>query len=234
MRTSGWRDRVVLLALLTLTVWASACSQRQPEDDERSAPVPTTRPSTIPSATPSPSDVPNNHELGVALPGPSEIGGIGGYSSCISGVQVCYDEDDTTVPDPDLSWVRATEGVKGGPGARWAALTVDRAAEPGLVREVLWLARGWCPVGEFVVPAEPRGFIARGPLGGTGRRHPVKQAGFRGIRCAMEIGPLGDTRHKEYWIMAARDDVQLHVSASSERLVARLFDEYLVRLGWTR
>jgi hypothetical protein len=61
----------------------------------------------------------------------------------------------------------------------------------------------------------------------------VQRAGFRGNRCAMESGPLGAKRHQSHGITAVRDDVVVHVEASSKRLVLRLFEEYVDRLGWS-
>lgn len=48
----------------------------------------------------------------------------------------------------------------------------------------------------------------------------------------MESATRGSARVESHRITAVRDDVVLHVEASSGRLVVRLFEAYLERLDW--
>jgi hypothetical protein len=125
MQTSGvstgaGRRRVgavllAILAILALSAGGSGCTQHAPEARRPASSATTT---TTPPATQAAREVPNDHALGAALPGPAQVGGIGGYTSCVSGEQVCYPAF-SAEQDPSLSWVKAADGagpfVLGGP-----------------------------------------------------------------------------------------------------------------------
>lgn len=178
---------------------------------------------------PAPTDVaaPDDGELGAALPGPDDLGGIGGYSSCRAAEELCASAGG---PDETLSWAKAVEGSRGETGARWAELSVRRYADRSLLRVDLDVAVGSCPDGAFSVPADPRGMRPRPPSEGTSSAAPVELAGFTGIRCTVEVEQPDGGRHEEHWIAATRDVVRLDAAASSEELVLELFEEYVDRL----
>lgn len=241
MSAARWMGRpragVLLVGVLVLGAWGSGCTQHASETGPPAASAPpTTADARIPTPTaasgPPAAEVPTDGDLGAALPGPAQVGGVGGYTSCVSEQQVCYLELDREA-DPTLSWVRAADRAGAFvPGGRWAWLEVRRPPEDWMVPAALSDARALCQVGEWSDPGDPRGFLPRPPMEGAGKRFSVSRAGFEGHRCAAEIGPQGAERHQSHRITAVRDDVVVSVEASSRSLVLRLFEEYVDRLGW--
>ncbi len=219
MRRKRPKARVVLFALLGLLLSSSACIQTDAADTEGSA--------QAASPASSPVEAPDADALGLALPGPSEIGGIGGYSSCLADETLCAD---IAGPDPTMSWVHALTGDAGEPGARWAFVTVRSEADPQLQRRNLELARDACSAGEFITQGDPRGRYPQPPTEGSRQPHRVEEAGFEGTRCDEEIGSPNGAQHAEHSITAARDDALVTVWSSSGGLAARLFEEYVARL----
>lgn len=238
MRMIGRRRDLVALCLgLGLATLGTACAQSGTADVEARAAAssapPRAAPATAPStaAGPTTGSVPTDHDLAVALPGPEQVAGLRGHTSCLAGEQAClanvYNE-----PDPHLSWVRVNANAQGPLGPRWAELQVNRVAGPeGTLEQERELVRSSCPDGGFEVQPEPRGFHPHGPMAGSRQGAPVRRAGFRGVRCDVTVGPVGGERHDEHWLVALRDDVRLRVSASSPALVLRLFEEYADRLA---
>lgn len=209
--------------LVGMVLLLTACTDDKPEAD------PPPSPPAIATPTPVVVEPPNDHDLGAALPNSVQIGRIGDYTSCVSGVDVCYWPGSIGgSSNPTLSWARAADD-----SGRWVEVTVSRQEDPMLRRRFVADVKVLCPRGDWSQPADPRGFHPRPPTEGTSQRLPIEGAGFRGLRCIMETGVLGAERHEEHWIRVVRGDVQLGVSASSEELVLSQFEEYVDRLGWS-
>lgn len=214
--------RAIVVLLVTGLV-LTACTG----DPEAAPPTPPTPAAT--SATPTETAIPaepaSDRDLGMALPNTVQIGQMKDYRSCIAGDELCARPDVIGAgPDPTLSWVRAY--ARG----RWAQILVSRQQgsmpRSGFIRE----AKLVCPRGDWSHPGDPRGFNPRPPTAGTSQRVPVDAGGFRGLRCAMESGPVGEPRRETHWIRAARDDIRLEVSTYSPEAALRLFEEYVDRL----
>ena len=73
-------------ALVGLVLLLTACIEDKPEAD----PPPSPPASATPTPTPVVVEPPDDHEIGAALPNSVQIGRFGDYTSCVSGVDVCY------------------------------------------------------------------------------------------------------------------------------------------------